>query len=129
MLFLDVMYYGCHLFYKNLLTKVSPSIQPSIMLGALFGYPMAAIVDCLYIYIACEVPNFWLFFVVGLSGILLMFHLYEVKNRKKRIIKDRPRFFSNKRLNLFTIIFIVIIALSILFIGGPVGKYLLRLCY
>lgn len=128
MFFLDVMYYSCHVFYSTLLVRVSPSIQPSIMLGALIGYPMAAFIDCLYIYIMCNVPSFWLFFLVGLSGIVLTLFIYEAKNRKNKIIKNKPRFFRNKKLNLLIKTTIVIIGLIIFFIGGFVGKYLLKQC-
>lgn len=128
MFFLDRMYYACYFFYITFLTRISPSIQPSIMLGAIIGYPLAVFVDCFYIYIMCEVPNFWLFFLTGLSGIVLMLFIYDVKNRKKKVIEDKPRFFYNKGLNLFVNFFIVIIALFIFFIGGPLGKYLLKTC-
>ena len=108
--FLDVLYYHCHLLYKSILNQVSPSIQPSLMLGALVGYPLAAFFDTLYIYSCCELPSVWLFFMIGLTTMFLIFSMYEVKNRKEKVIKKTPNFFKNKTLNLATIVIIVTIA-------------------
>lgn len=126
--FLDVLYYHCHLLYKSLLNQVSPSIQPSLMLGALVGYPLAAFFDNLYIYTFCEVPSAWFFFMCGLSIMFLIFSIYEVKDRKKKVIKNTPNFFRSKTLNLATIVIIVTIAIFFFYMGGPLGKNLLEQC-
>lgn len=128
MFILDVIYYNCYLFYKALLTQVSPSIQPSLILGAIIGYPLAVLFNNLYIYIFCEVPSAWLFFLSGLSIMVLMFGIFEIKNRKEKVIKKKPRFFNDKSLNAIIMIFIVVFAVAFFYLGGPLGKYLLEQC-
>ena len=126
--FLDVMYYYSHLFYKKLLNQISPSIQPSIILGGIVGIPLGFLVDTVYIYLSCKAPNPWLFISSCLGCMIFMLYFYEYKDRKSKVIKNEPRFFKSKRINLFLTIFIDFVVILLLFLNGIVGKYLLNSC-
>ncbi len=128
MFFLDVMFYYTQLQYNLLLKKVSPSNQPSIILGAIIGFPLALFARISYINLFCSPPPAWIFISVCFGCIFLMLKIYEWNNRKKEVIKKKPIFFENKKISLFITIFIELISLATLFLGGPIGKYLLEQC-
>lgn len=125
---LDVMYYYTQIQYNLLLKNVSPSIQPSIILGTFISFPISLLIDSAYIYFFCSLPSPWIFISVCFVVIIIMLGIYEVYNRKERVIKRKPIFFNNKKLTLIITITIELISLASLFLGGPVGKYLLKHC-
>lgn len=127
--FLDVIYYYTQLFYKTILKEVSPSIQPSLILGGIIGVPLGFVVDTTYIYVFCQVPNPWLFISSCLGSMVLMYYIYEFKDRKKKVIEAKPRFFKSEKISLFVTILIDLIAILFLFLNGILGKYLLESCY
>ena len=128
MFFLDGMYYYTHILYEALLRKVSPPNQPSIILGTIVGFPLAFIIDIFYITFFCTIPSPWIFISVCFCCIFLMLKIYEKNNRKEKVIKKKPMFFKSKKISLFITIIIDLISLATLFLGGPVGKYLLERC-
>lgn len=128
MLFLDVMYYYVHLLYETLLNKVSPPNQPAIILSSFIAFPLALLVDSIYIYLFCSLPSPWVFISVCFGCMFLMLKIYEWSKRKEKVIKKKPMFFNSKKATFFIMITIQLISLVTLFLGGPVGKYFLKLC-
>ncbi len=126
---LDKLYYYSHLFFKTFLVRVSPSIQPSLILGATIGLPLAFIVDNAYIFLKCQASSPWWFISICLGSMFLSLIIYEVNNRKEIVIMNEPKFSQNRKMNLFIMILIDIFALTCFFLNAPVGKYLLKLCY
>lgn|SRR5690554_1402320 len=128
MYILDVIFYYTHLQYNLLLKNVAPSSQPSIILGAIIGFPLALLIDSIYIYLFCSPPTPWIFISLCLGCMFLMLKIYEWNDRKKKVLAIKPMFFNKKKLSIVITIFIEIISLSSLFLGGPIGKSLLEQC-
>lgn len=128
MFVLDVMYYYTQRLYNSLLKNISPSNQPAIILSSFIAFPLALLVDSIYIHIYCTPPPPWIFISVCFGFIILMLKIYEWDNRKDKILKKKPLFFESKKLTLFIYILINVLSLSALFMGGPIGKYLLEQC-
>lgn len=126
--FLDVMFYYTQLQYNLLLKNISPSNQPAIILGAIIGFPLALLIDSIYIHLFCSPPPAWIFISVCFACIFLMLKVYEWNNRKEKVIKKKPTFFNKKKISLFIAITIELISLASLFLGGPIGKNLLEQC-
>jgi|SRR5699024_1483198 len=126
--FLDVMFYYTQIQYNLLLKNISPSNQPAIILGAIIGFPLALLIDSIYIHLYCAPPPAWIFISVCFACIFLMLKIYEWNNRKEKVIKKKPMFFNSKKTSLFITITIELISLASLFLGGPIGKYLLEQC-
>lgn len=126
--FLDVMFYYTQLQYNLLLKNISPSNQPAIILGAIIGFPLALLIDFIYISLYCSPPPPWILISVCFACIFLMLKIYEWNNRKEKVIKKTPMFFNNKKISLFITVTIELISLTSLFLGGPIGKYLLEEC-
>lgn len=128
MFFLDVMFYYSQLQYNLLLKKVSPSNQPSIILGAIIGFPLVLLLRVFHIELYCLPPSPLIFILVCFGCIFLMLKLYEWNDRKKKVLREKPLFFGKKKLSIFLAIVIELISLASLFLGGPIGKYLLEKC-
>jgi len=128
MFFLDVMYYYVHLLYETLLKKVSPPNQPAIILSSFIAFPLALLLRIFYIELYCTPPPPWIFIFVCFGCIFLMLKIYEWNNRKEKVIKKKPMFFNSKKTTFFIMVTIQLISLATLFLGGPVGKYLLKQC-
>ncbi len=126
--FLDVMFYYTQLQYNLLLKNISPSNQPAIILGAIIGFPLALLIDSIYVQLYCSPPPAWIFISVCFGCIFLMLKIYEWNNRKEKVVKKKPMFFNSKKISLFITITIELISLTALFLGGPIGKYLLEQC-
>ena len=126
--FLDVMFYYTQLQYNLLLKNISPSNQPAIILGAIIGFPLALLIDSIYIHLYCSPPPAWIFISVCFACIFLMLKIYEWNNRKEIVIKKKPMFFNKKKISLFITVTIELISLASLFLVGPIGKYLLEQC-
>lgn len=126
---LDKLYYYSYLFFKTFLVRVSPSIQPSLILGAIIGLPLAFIVDNVYIILKCRASSPWWFISICLGSMFLSLIIYEVNNRKEIVITNEPKFSQSPKMNLFIMILIDIFALTCFFLNAPVGKYLLKFCY
>ncbi|NCQ15962.1 MAG: hypothetical protein GW794_14025 [Flavobacteriales bacterium] len=126
--FLDVMFYYTQLQYNMLLKNVSPSNQPAIILSFFIAFPLALIIDITYIKLFCSPPPTWIFISVCFGCIFLMLKIYEWNERKKEVIRKKPMFFKNKKISIFISIFIEIISLATLFLGGPIGKFFLEQC-
>ena len=81
--FLDVMFYYTQLQYNLLLKNISPSNQPAIILGAIIGFPLALLIDSIYVQLYCSPPPAWIFISVCFGCIFLMLKIYEWNNRKE----------------------------------------------
>ena len=128
MYFLDVLFYYTQLQYNLLLKRVSPSNQPSIILGAIIAFPIALALRVIYIELYCVPPPPWIFILVCFGCILLMLKIYEWNDRKKLVLSEKPLFYNQRKTSIFITIFIEIISLASLFLGGPIGKLLLEQC-
>ena len=126
--FLDVMFYYIQLQYNVLLKNISPSNQPSIILGALIGFPFALTTRILYIHLYCSPPPPWIFIFICFGCIFLMLKIYEWNNRKEKVIKSKPMFYNSKKISLFITVIIELISFATLFLGGPIGKHMLEQC-
>jgi|SRR5690554_1846483 len=126
--FLDVMFYYTQLKYNLFLKNISPSNQPAIITSSFIAFPLALIIDITYIELLCSPPPAWIFISVCFGCILLMLKIYEWDNRKKEVLKRPPIFFKSKKITLFVYVLINLTSLATLFLGGPIGKYLLKQC-
>lgn len=126
--FLDTMFCYTQLQYDLFLKNISPSNQPSIILGVIIGFPLALIARVLYIYLYCSPPPPWISISICFGCILSMLKIYEWNNRKEKVIKKKPMFYNSKKISLFIAILIQLISFTALFLGGPIGKSMLERC-
>jgi|SRR5690625_697168 len=128
MFFLDVMYYYAYLQHKIFLKNISSSDQPLIILGALLSFPLILLIRVLYIKFFCLPPSAWVFIAICFGCIFLMFKIYKWNGREKDILIKKPFFFNHKKSSISISVLFEIISLTTLFLGGPIGKYLLEQC-
>lgn len=126
--FFDVLYHYFYIQHKKYLSKISPHNQAAVMLGTITGFNLLYFIDAFYTLLFCSPSPPWIFISICFICIFLMLFIYEWKGRKNKVVKEKPLFFNNYRLTVAIAIVIDIIGLSKLFLGGPLGRYLLQLC-
>lgn len=120
---MDVIYYYCYLFYKKILKEDEPHATTIWVIGFIEGFFTNIVLYSLLVYFYCiKTLNIWIMiFIVGLF--LLANYIYFYKSgRAKKIVKEKPMFYSSKKISItITVIFFIVFSSSILW-----GPFLVR---
>lgn len=122
---MDVIYYYYYLFYTRIIKDNEPHLLTILALSATEGFILNITVEVVLILYQCKQTNeiIWM----GIICLMNLFnYLYFYKSgRAIKIIKEKPMFFSSKRISiLVTFLFFILFATSIIW-GSILTKYLL----
>lgn len=122
---MDVIYYYCYLFYKKILKEDEPHALTVWALGCGEGFLTNALLYSFLVYFFCiKTLNIWIMMsIVGLF-VFANYRYFYKSGRAKKIEKEKPMFFSSRKISiLITIIFFTVLISSI-FWGPFLIKYL-----
>lgn len=123
---MDVIYYNYYLFYKKILNDNEPHLLTTMALSASEAIGLNISLNFLMIKLFCyKIPAFIMISIV--VGLVIINAIYFHKTgRAKRIVDDKPAFFSNGKLSAFLTAIFFLFTLSLIFWGSHYAKYLLE---
>lgn len=123
---MNVIYYYCFLFYTKILNEDEPHTTSVWVLGFLEGFFASVIFDTLSIRYFCFDLGKWTMISISLLFILGNHFYFNSTGRAKKIIEEKPMFFSNHKISIVLTSLFFIILSSSMFLGAFYTKYLLE---
>lgn len=125
---IKVLYYQYFLFYTKVLKEDKPHFTTYFALSASEGFLINGIIDIISLKCFCYSVGKWPMIALFLIILGLNYWYFGKLGNGKEIIKQKPLYFSNKRLSIICSILFFLISVSWLFWGPIYGKYLLENC-
>lgn len=123
---MDVIYYYYYLFYIKVLKDDEPHLLTTMALSASEGFVLSVTLSILLIKFFCyEMTNLLMFLPICLF-LLFNYYFFHKSGRARKIVKEKPMFFSNHKLTTVMVLLFFIVTLSFLFWGAFYTKYLLE---
>ena len=123
---MDVIYYYCFLFYKNIVKDDEPYATTVWILGFGEGFFLSAISDIISTKIFCyDLIKYSMLPIIGMT-LLFNYFYFNKPGRAKKIIEEKPVFFSNHKISIVLTSLFFIILSSSMFLGAFYTKYLLE---
>ena len=122
---MDVIYYYCFLFYKNIVKDDEPYATTVWILGFGEGFFLSAISDIISTKIFCyDLIKYSMLPIIGMT-LLFNYFYFNKSGRAKKIVKEKPVFFGSHKISIMITTFFLIILISTMFWGPLYAKHLL----
>lgn len=122
---IKVLYYYYYLFYKNIWKDNDPHLSAILSLSFIISLVINGIVDFFLSLIFSLFLHTYIKFGVLIIIILLM-HRFFNKERREKILKEKPFIYSHKFSKIISIIFLFI-GLFFLFFKADIVRYILHI--
>lgn len=123
---MDVIYYYYYLFYTRILKDNEPHLLTILAISATEGFFLNIIFEIVLILYRCIETNIVIWWsIIFLINICNYLYFYK-SGRSMKIIKEKPMFFSSRKISIFlTLLFFIVLATSIIW-GAILTKYILQ---
>jgi hypothetical protein len=125
-LIMNVIYYYYFIFYSKVLKDDEPHLLTTMALSASQGFILNSILQILFIRFFCIEINIWTMFCVIILFNVFNYFYFHRGNRIKKIVKEKPMFFSSNKISIAITILFFIIVISSMFLGPIYSKYILE---
>lgn len=123
-----VFYYYYYLFYSKVLVQSDPYFEALFVLSFTESIFLNFLSDFIAIELYCYSINKW--YMISMTALLfgVNFMYFHKSGRAKKIIKEKPNFFSSHAATKVIILLLTVIIISFLFIGPVLSKKALINC-
>ena len=111
---MKTIYYYYYLFYTKKIKDNEPYATTVFALSMSEGFIVNFVLNVLIIHSYCLALNKWIMIMIQLLIIILNYLYFNKSKRAKKIIKEKPMFFSNHKLS--------IVLTSLFFITTPIAR-------
>lgn len=103
---MDIIYYYYYLFYIRIVKDDEPYITTTWALSASEGFLTSVFLNIIFVKCFCYQMTKLMMFLPILFFFLFNYYYYYKSGRCKKIVKEKPSFFSNHKLSiLITVLF------------------------
>lgn len=122
---MDVIYYYCFLFYTKVIKDDSPHATTIWALGFTEGFFANVILYSFLVYkFGIKTLNIWIMIFVLVLFVLANHLYFKRSGRNKKIILEKPMFYSSQKISIIITSIFFIILISSMFWGPFYIKYL-----
>jgi len=121
---MDVLYYYYFLFYAKVLKDDEPHLLTIMALSASQGFALSVSLSLFLLKFFClEMNKLLLFLPICLFLLFNYLHFYK-SGRSRKIVKEKPMFFSSHKLSVALTLLFFIATFSTLIWGAVYARYL-----
>ena len=125
---LKVYYYYYYLFYTKVLVQRDPNLVTTLAISHVESLLINGIIDVVFVTKYCYNVDMWVMISIALLVIISNFIFYHKSNLAKKIVQEKPMFFSNHKLTIYIVLLSSLIVISWMFWGAFYSRSVLSNC-